>query len=172
MAETTAENMRDYIIPIFIPHYGCPHQCVFCDQTAITGVRRIIGGSEVAAILAEHRQRVSPGRKVEIAFYGGSFTALPAPVQAELLAPAQAALDRGEASAIRVSTRPDAIDGKGVELLLACGVSTVELGAQSLDDRVLAAAERGHTAADTARAVGLLRDYRPEHRSPADARAA
>ncbi|MDR3589662.1 MAG: radical SAM protein [Negativicutes bacterium] len=152
--------MRDYIVPIFIPHYGCPHQCVFCDQRAITGVRQPIGGSEVAAVIAENLERAGPGRRVEIAYYGGSFTALPAEVQAKLLTPAKACLDSGQVAAIRVSTRPDAIDAAAAERLIAFGVSTVELGAQSLDDRVLTAAGRGHTAADTAKAVAILREYR------------
>jgi len=151
--------MRRYIIPIFIPHYGCRHQCVFCDQTAITGVRHQIDGKEVAAIIASHLSQVNPERKVEIAFYGGSFTALPAEIQVDLLAPAKTALDQGYATAIRVSTRPDAMDARTAERLIHYGVSIVELGAQSLDDRILAAAGRGHTAADTINAVGILKSY-------------
>lgn len=152
--------MRPYIIPIFIPHYGCPHQCVFCDQTAITGVRQPVGPKDVETVIAEHLPGVRPGRRVEIAFYGGSFTALPTEVQKGLLSPAKAILARGGAAAIRVSTRPDAIDDKKVRLLADYGVSIVELGAQSLDDKVLAAAGRGHTAADTENAVTVLKQHR------------
>jgi histone acetyltransferase (RNA polymerase elongator complex component) len=152
--------MRPYIIPIFIPHYGCPHQCVFCDQTTITGIRHRVGGSEVAAIISETLARLKPDRKVEIAFYGGTFTALPAATQEELLAPARAALDRGDATAIRVSTRPDAIDSQTAKRLIDYRVSIVELGAQSLDDRVLAAAGRGHSSSDTINAVDILKSFR------------
>lgn len=149
--------MKHYIIPIFIPHHGCPHQCVFCDQRTITGIARPPGGTEVAALLAARLAAPRPAGEWEIAFYGGSFTCLPADRQSELLAPAKAALDRGQVGAIRVSTRPDAVDPTTVSRLAAYGVATVELGAQSMDDRVLAAAARGHTAAHTVAAVGALR---------------
>ncbi len=149
--------MKHRIIPIFIPHHGCPHQCVFCDQRAITGTARPPGGAEVAALI---RERLAAPRREgawEVAYYGGSFTCLPPERQRELLAPAAAALGRGDIAAIRVSTRPDAVDPATVARLAACGVATVELGAQSLDDRVLAAAARGHTAAATCAAVAALR---------------
>ncbi|MDR7865408.1 MAG: radical SAM protein [Sporomusaceae bacterium] len=149
--------MKHRIIPVFIPHHGCPHRCVFCDQRTITGVARPPGGAEVAALIRECLAAPRPDGAWEIAFYGGSFTCLPAARQTELLAPAKAALDRGEISAIRLSTRPDAIDRQTLDRLIAHGVGTVELGAQSLDDAVLAAAARGHTAAHTAAAAAALR---------------
>ncbi len=149
--------MKHRIIPVFIPHHGCPHRCVFCDQRTITGIARPPGGEEVADLI---RERLAAPRREgtwEIAFYGGSFTCLPAARQGELLAPAKAALDRGEINAIRLSTRPDAIDRETLSRLAAYGVGTVELGAQSMDDTVLAAAVRGHTAADTAAAVAAIK---------------
>lgn len=149
--------MKHQIIPVFIPHHGCPHQCVFCDQRAITGVARPPGGGDVAAAIDRHLALSKNPRPPEVAFYGGSFTALPADRQDELLAPAAAALAAGRIGAIRLSTRPDAVDGATVTRLLAHGVATVELGAQSLDDTVLAAAGRDHTAAATRAAVALLR---------------
>jgi histone acetyltransferase (RNA polymerase elongator complex component) len=149
--------MKRYIIPIFIPHEGCPHQCVFCDQRTITGHRPPPDAAAVAADIDTHLARLTEPRLVEIAFYGGSFTALPATRQEELLAPAKACLDAGTAHAIRLSTRPDAVDDAVTTRLKNYGVATVELGAQSLDDSVLAAAGRGHTAADVARAVAALR---------------
>ncbi|MDT8901246.1 elongator complex protein 3 [Anaeroselena agilis] len=150
--------MRHSIIPVFIPHQGCPHRCVFCDQRTITGVDRPPGGAEVAALIGERLAEPRRAATWEIAFYGGSFTCLPAAWQEELLAPAKAALDRGQINAIRLSTRPDAIDRETLARLAAFGVSTVELGAQSLDDRVLAAAARGHTAGHTAAAVAAIKD--------------
>jgi histone acetyltransferase (RNA polymerase elongator complex component) len=149
--------MKHRIIPVFIPHHGCPHRCVFCDQQTITGIARPPDGAEVAALIGERLAAPRREGTWEIAFYGGSFTCLPADRQTELLAPAKAALDRGEISAIRLSTRPDAIDRETLARLIAFGVGTVELGAQSLDDAVLAAAARGHTAADTAAAVAAIR---------------
>ena len=151
--------MKHYIIPIFIPHHGCPNQCVFCNQRLITGTSSDVDASQVKDIIAEHLTRVSEPRFVEIAFYGGSFTALPVVRQIELLTPAKEALDRGRVSAIRISTRPDAIDGETVERLISFGVCTVELGAQSMDNKVLANAGRGHTAADTAQAATLIKNY-------------
>ncbi|MDR3563846.1 MAG: radical SAM protein [Negativicutes bacterium] len=151
--------MRHYIIPIFIPHYGCPHQCVFCDQQSITGVRQWYSEQEITAIIAEHLARLRPGRSVEIAFYGGSFTALPAAIQERLLKPAMAVLQQGKAAAIRVSTRPDAIDTVTIKRLQLYGVSTVELGVQSLDDYVLEKSERGHSAAEAIAAVALLKSF-------------
>lgn len=149
--------MKHRIIPVFIPHHGCPHRCVFCDQRTITGISRPPGGVEVAALISERLAAPRREGTWEIAFYGGSFTCLPAARQTELLAPAKAALDRGEINAIRLSTRPDAIDRETLDRLAAFGVGTVELGAQSLDDNVLSAAARGHTAAHTAAAVAALR---------------
>jgi len=149
--------MKRYIIPVFIPHHGCPHQCVFCDQRAITGTVLPPTAREVTDAIRSRLARLTQPRAVEIAFYGGSFTALPAARQHELLAPAARARARGEVAAIRVSTRPDAIDAAAVKRLQDHGVTTVELGVQSLDDNVLAAAGRGHTAADTAAAVATLK---------------
>jgi histone acetyltransferase (RNA polymerase elongator complex component) len=149
--------MKHRIIPIFIPHHGCPHRCVFCDQRAITGTARPPGGAEVAALIRERLAAPRREGEWEVAYYGGSFTCLPAARQDELLAPAAAALRRGQIGAIRLSTRPDAVDPATVARLAAWGVATVELGAQSLDDHVLAAAARGHTAAQTAAAVGHIR---------------
>ncbi len=149
--------MKHKIIPIFIPHHGCPHQCVFCDQHAITGTVRPPSGAEVAAIIRERLAAPRREGEWEVAYYGGSFTCLPVERQRELLAPATAAYERGEIAAIRLSTRPDAIDPATVARLAASGVATVELGVQSLDDAVLRAAARGHTAAATCAAVAALR---------------
>lgn len=149
--------MKRYIIPIFIPHLGCPHQCVFCDQRTITGRQAPPGVDAVAAVIEANLASLRQPRFIEVAFYGGSFTALPAARQEELLTPAKARLDAGRVHAIRVSTRPDAVDEAVTARLKAYGVATVELGVQSLDDAVLAAAGRGHTAADVDRAVAALR---------------
>jgi histone acetyltransferase (RNA polymerase elongator complex component) len=151
--------MTPYIIPIFIPHHGCPQQCVFCDQRAITGRLRPPEPDGIAALISERLAGIKQPRPVEVAYYGGSFTALPKVRQLELLAPATAALKRGDIAAIRVSTRPDAIDAATLHQLRSGGVTTVELGAQSLDDRVLLTAKRGHLAADVAAAVKLIKQH-------------
>lgn len=149
--------MKHDIIPIFIPHYGCRHACIFCNQRKITGLAQPVKPQDVAEMIAVRLAEVTLPRKVEVAFYGGSFTALPLAEQIALLQPAYEALQQGRIQAIRLSTRPDAINRDVVETLLHFGVGTVELGVQSLDDDVLAAAKRGHNADDVFRAVSMLK---------------
>lgn len=148
--------MRRIIVPFFIAHQGCPHQCVFCDQRSITGRDGAL--PQAAEILRTIDAWCSSAgvATVEVAFYGGTFTALPASVQQGLLQPLQPLLASGRVAAIRLSTRPDAVDRETAEFLRAAGVSLVELGVQSMDDSVLAAAGRGHTAADTEMAFTIL----------------
>lgn len=151
--------MKRSIIPLFIPHYGCPHQCIFCDQVRITGASTPVTAADVSRIIDMYLSGAPEGRYWEAAFYGGSFTALPHDVMEKLLAPAAEALSAGRIRAIRLSTRPDCIDEAVLEILKRYGVSTVELGVQSLDEAVLQKAERGHTGEDAARAVSLLREH-------------
>lgn len=151
--------MRNAIIPLFIPHDGCPYRCTFCNQWRITGERESVTPAQVTATIAAYRSSTTRPYAWEVAFYGGSFTALPRERMRALLAPATAAWQAGEIKSIRISTRPDAITDEIVGELYAAGVRTVELGVQSMDDRVLARAKRGHTAADVARAVPILRAY-------------
>lgn len=142
-------------IPIFIPHLGCPHSCVFCDQRSISGCPRAPGIHDAREIIEKHLTTAQ--KPCAIAFFGGSFTALDLKDQSAFLTLAKDYADRGLVSGIRLSTRPDCIDEQIIENLLRHGVTNVELGAQSMDDGVLAAAQRGHTAADTRRAAALLR---------------
>ncbi len=151
--------MRHSIIPLFIPHVGCPHRCVFCNQVRITGETTPVTAFEVETKIRQYVETAAEPRRWEAAFYGGSFTALPRSVMEALLRPATEALRRGDIQGIRLSTRPDCIDEERLSLLKRCGAETVELGVQSLDDAVLSAAERGHTADDVRRAVSLLRAF-------------
>lgn len=144
---------RNRVFPLFIPHRGCPHDCVFCDQRRVSGQRKPVTPADVAASLSALAAPVD-----ELAFYGGSFTALPLAEQAALLDAAQPYLERGVIRRLRVSTRPDAIGAEVLDLLQSRHVETVELGAQSMDDGVLLACGRGHTAADTARAAQMVRE--------------
>ena len=149
--------MKTVIVPFFISHQGCPHQCIFCDQKTITGSSGALPAP--AELLAAVRtwRRTSRAESVEVAFYGGSFTLLPRQQQQGLLEPLQPLLQSGEVSSIRISTRPDAVDSATVRFLRGSGVSLVELGVQSMDDRVLESAGRGHTAQDTIDAFASLR---------------
>jgi histone acetyltransferase (RNA polymerase elongator complex component) len=149
---------RKVIVPFFISHQGCPYSCIFCDQ------RRISGSAGTLPSPEEIREKVGAYRSssrqaaVEVAYYGGSFTLLPLQEQRALLAPLQPLLDSGEVSAVRLSTRPDALNLDVIKLLREFRVSLVELGVQSMDDAVLAASGRGHMAADTERAFSKLHD--------------
>jgi histone acetyltransferase (RNA polymerase elongator complex component) len=149
--------MRHINIPIFIPHEGCPNDCVFCNQRTISGTHAF-DISSVPAQIDEKLATLPEGEKhVELAYFGGSFTGLNKADMRFLLAVVRRLLDEGRIDAARVSTRPDYISPDIADELKEAGVTTVELGVQSMSDRVLAACRRGHTAADTVRAFEILR---------------
>ena len=150
---------RPFIIPIFIPDAGCPHKCAFCNQPRITGTKQGIPSPErIRRICGEFLSYKRKQRKnVQIAFYGGNFMGLRTSEIGELLGQAAHFAERGAIDGIRFSTRPDTIDHTGLELIKDFPVSTVELGVQSMDDRVLEMARRGHSAQDTVTAVRLLK---------------
>ncbi len=148
------------IVPVFIPHLGCPHRCVFCEQKKITSQQGpAVGATEVTAVIEQAlaSPRFSPLAENEIAFYGGTFTSLPAEIIKQLLGATAPYLDKGLFKGVRVSTRPDAITPSICEMIAGYGVKTVELGAQSMNDEVLKLSERGHKAADTVSAAMLLK---------------
>ncbi len=145
---------RRRILPIFVPHAGCPNRCVFCDQKRISGSSFSASAETVRSALSS----VPAGAGVELAFYGGSFTAIDPARQEELLSAAKPFRENGTVSSVRISTRPDAVDADTVQRLLRHGVGTVELGAQSMDDRVLRLSGRGHTVRDTRQAAALVRE--------------
>lgn len=149
--------MKRVIVPFFISHQGCPHQCVFCDQKTITGSSGTIPAPAELLSTVRKWRRSSGAGSVEVAFYGGSFTLLPHVQQKGLLEPLKPLLLSGEISSVRLSTRPDAVDSASARFLRDSGVSLVELGVQSMDDLVLELSGRGHTAEDTINAFDLLR---------------
>jgi histone acetyltransferase (RNA polymerase elongator complex component) len=145
-----------YVVPVFLPHAGCPHRCVFCDQRAITGDRR--DAPDPDAVLREWLDRPrDPRRPVQLAFYGGNFLGTPESQRRSLLEIAARHVAEGRVRALRFSTRPDTVDSDRLALLDGAPLAAVELGAQSLNDAVLAASRRGHSAEDTERAVARLR---------------
>lgn len=150
-----------YIIPVFVPDLGCPHQCVFCNQKKITGSLEVPTKKDVAGKIADYLQSIprKPGIVREVAFYGGSFTAVSHDLQAELLKPAYQCKYNGEIDKIRISTRPDAISEDIMVLLSAYGVDIVELGVQSMDDEVLWLAGRGHSSRDVLRASAMIKSW-------------
>lgn len=154
--------MRPLVVPFFISHLGCPERCVFCNQEKIAGARgRLPSPAELLERIASYRAG-APGRDAEVAFFGGSFSALPFEDQQALLGPVQPLLASGEVSSLRISTRPDAIDAANVAFLKEMGVRTVELGVQSMNDEILRLSRRGHTVSDCERAVALLKQARLE----------
>lgn len=149
--------MKRIIVPFFISHQGCPHQCVFCDQQTITGRAGALPQAAEILRMIDAWSSSSNFRAVEVAFYGGTFTALSLSQQQSLLRPLRPLLASGRVARVRVSTRPDAVDAAKADFLRDAGVSLVELGVQSLDDHVLAVSGRGHTAAATVAAFTTLR---------------
>lgn len=150
--------MRKYNIPIFIPHEGCPHDCVFCNQRKITGVSTTVTPKDAEKIIKEYLGYLpNNGRIVETAFFGGSFTGLPLEVQEDFYR--AASKFRDETDGIRLSTRPDYINDDTLSLAKSYGVTMIELGAQSASDDVLSKNNRGHTFEQTCAAVEKIRSY-------------
>lgn len=149
--------MKTVTVPFFISHQGCPHTCVFCDQRAISGASGVLPNAEQIRDRIALWRATSGARPLEVAFFGGSFTALPEETQAELLAPLQPLLENGTLDSVRISTRPDYMDAGRVAWLSQKGVRTIELGVQSMDDSVLAASGRGHFATDSLNAISCVK---------------
>jgi radical SAM superfamily enzyme len=149
---------RIRVVPIFIPMMGCTHQCVFCNQNAVTG----ISGSHLLANIKEQLDRgmscLIPADYNEIAFFGGSFTCLNKAIQEEFLDMARPFMDLGKIQGIRFSTRPDYIDRQHLLWLKGKGVVTIELGIQSTDEGVLRASGRGHGASDIFVSSRMIRE--------------
>ncbi len=151
---------KQITIPVFVPHAGCRHSCVFCNQWRVSGSDRVSDAADIERIAETYLStRTDSVTRVEIAFFGGSFTGIEPERQRRLLDAAESLIERGIAHSIRLSTRPDYIDSERLAMLKHYSVETVELGVQSLDAEVLAASGRGHTPEDVYRAVGLLKVY-------------
>ncbi len=148
------------IIPIFVPHKGCPHQCSFCNQKHITGQLEEVTATSAEETIEKFLSTIDTDKfRTEIAFYGGSFTAIDTEMQNSLLDVAYRYLKSGVVKGIRLSTRPDCISYGILDNLKDHGVTEIELGVQSMCDEVLSANERGHTADDVVNAVSLIRKY-------------
>lgn len=148
-----------YIIPVFISHQGCPHQCVFCNQDRIAGKYEEVFASDVRKIIDEYLSTInSNGATIEVSFFGGTFTAINVNKQKELLEVAREYKERGLIHKIRLSTRPDAILPYILGYLKEYKVDIIELGVQSLDDEVLRKAGRGHSVSDVEAASKLIKE--------------
>lgn len=148
-------------MPVFIPQEGCPHRCAFCNQCVVTGVSTRPSleeiGEEINRFL-QYRQDHHRG-KTEISFYGGNFLGQSLDIMRDFLKLATGFVQAGKADGIRFSTRPDTVDERRLEILSDYPVSTIEIGAQSMDDQILKLSKRGHFAEDTIQAVHLLKKF-------------
>lgn len=152
--------MKFKIIPIFVPHRGCPHQCSFCNQRHITGQIADVTPQMARDTVDKYLSTInSEKNRVEVAFYGGSFTAIDMEIQNELLDIALDYKNQGKIHGIRLSTRPDCIDNDILLNLRQKGVTEIELGVQSMCDDVLELNNRGHTAEHVKNSVSLIRKY-------------
>ena len=151
--------MKHYNIPVFVPHRGCPNDCVFCNQKHITGIIKDLTEQEIRDIVDEHLKTIPKDAHKEIAFFGGSFTGIDMELQRKYLAVAYEYIKKGDVSGIRLSTRPDYINKEILNQLAEFGVRVIELGVQSMDADVLCASNRGHTGKDVEIASKLIREY-------------
>jgi histone acetyltransferase (RNA polymerase elongator complex component) len=142
---SSLKKRKQLIIPVFIPHEGCPYRCAFCNQSKITGVNQqsdeIIVSQTIQSYLDVFDSESLPEKR-EVAFYGGSFTGLPEERQKQLLYAVQPSIKSGEVHSIRVSTHSLLVNPSNISLLKDKNVKTVELGIQSTNDRVLQAVGR------------------------------
>lgn len=152
------KKQKQYIIPIFVPHLGCPNDCIFCNQKSISGAGKQVTKDEVKKTVDEYLSSFKEENATkEIAFFGGSFTGIDVSIQEELLSAAYEYVQNGQIDGIRISTRPDYIDKQTLKRLKKYKVKTIELGVQSTNDYILKRAERGHTFNDVKKASKLIR---------------
>lgn len=149
------------IIPIFVPHEGCPNDCVFCNQRVITAREKAPDKAETVRIIESHLKQIgkNPGiSHIEIAFYGGSFTGISMERQAEYLSIAERYKEAGRVQAIHLSTRPDYINEEILGQLAFFGIDVVELGVQSFDEEVLLQSGRGHGREAVYRSAEMIKE--------------
>ena len=151
---------KEYIIPIFVPHLGCKQCCTFCDQKTISGETKQVTADDVRNTIEYYLKNFKNDNYVEVAFFGGSFTAIPIETQKELLEAVQPYIKGKKVDSIRLSTRPDAIDKNILKMLKKYHVKTIELGVQSSNNYILERCKRGHTFEDVKKASKLIRKYR------------
>lgn len=148
---------KHFNIPVFIPELACPFQCIYCNQQKISGQSKIPDSNEILSTIEEYLSTIqAPDAIIELAYFGGNFTGLNPREQVAYLDLVQPYIKQSKISGIRLSTRPDYISEETLEVLKKYHVSTIELGAQSLDDEVLKLSQRGHSTKDTEKASQLI----------------
>lgn len=153
---------EQYTIPVFIPHKGCKNECVFCNQRKISGKIKSVSTSKVDNEIKDYLRYFNTGynnKKIQVAFFGGSFTGISIKEQIDYLKIANKYIKEKKIDSIRISTRPDYISPKILKILKQYNVETIELGVQSMDNEVLNTAKRGHLKKDVMRASRLINLY-------------
>lgn len=153
-------SKKRYIVPIFVPHLGCPYSCVFCNQVKITNHKQAMNKEEVLNTIETQLGYFPKNDNIkEIAFFGGSFTAIRYDLMVSYLEIAKEYKDKGLIDEIRLSTRPDCIDEEILDTLKDYSVDIIELGVQSMNDEILVANNRGHDSISVYKASKLIKDY-------------
>ena len=148
---------KQYIIPIFVPHLGCPNSCTFCNQKTISGEQNKVTENDVRETIEYYLNNFKEKDSYkEVAFFGGSFTGIDVEEQEMLLKTAYDYIVEKKIDGIRISTRPDYIDKRTLKRLKKYKVKTIELGVQSTNDYVLEKCRRGHTYEDVKKASKLM----------------
>ncbi len=148
---------KHMVIPIFIPHKGCPFDCIYCNQKSISGQIEEITEEKMRSIIESHLASLNRDTYVEIGFYGGSFTGIKKELQIKYLSIAKEYVEDRKVKGIRLSTRPDYIDPEVLQILNDYHVKTIELGVQSLDDEVLLKSCRGHTSESVIKSSRMIK---------------
>lgn len=150
--------MRHSNISVFVPHIGCPNRCSFCNQNTITGQVKVPNANDVETAVKEAISHPNyDAKNTQLAFFGGSFTKIDKALMEELLSVGYEFVKNKTISGIRISTRPDGIDEDILNTLKAYGVTAIELGCQSMNDKVLGLNRRGHKAEDVKKAATLIK---------------
>ncbi len=151
---------KQYIIPVFVPHLGCPNDCIFCNQKTISGQTKMITKEDVKNTIEFYLKNIKDKEAyIEVAFFGGSFTGIEEDLQNEFLSVAYEYIEQKKVDSIRISTRPDYINKNILKRLKKYKVQTIELGVQSANDYILKRCGRGHNFEDVKKASRLIRWY-------------
>ena len=151
---------KQYIIPVFVPHLGCPNDCIFCNQKTISGQTKMITKEDVKDTIEFYLKNIKDKEAyIEVAFFGGSFTGIEEDLQNEFLSVAYEYIEQKKVNSIRISTRPDYINKNILKRLKKYKVQTIELGVQSANDYILKRCGRGHNFEDVKKASRLIRWY-------------
>lgn len=150
--------MKHINVALFVPDEGCPHRCSFCNQKTISGKTKRLTVEDIDSAVKTALESADCN-KGEIAFFGGSFTAIDREYMITLLERAKMYIDKGLFAGIRISTRPDCISREILDILKLYGVTSIELGCQSMSDEVLKLNNRGHSSDDVIESAKLIKDY-------------